>query len=121
MILETTPCAGATLRYFGVNGPTWNNRTKKNVFRDTLRRHGFAVRSRKSKLGSIKTIGAARARIAQMAKDEPQVLAFMVTVKRHVLVIDTNGETVVDTSPRIKDKRQIEAIDAVFIKQSKEG
>ena len=121
MILETTPCAGATLRYFGVDGVTWNNRTKKNVFRETLRRHGFAVRSRKSKLGAIKTIGAARARIAQIAQDEPQVLAFMVTVKGHVLVIDTNGETVVDTAPRIKDKRQIEEIDADFIKQSKEG
>ena len=119
MILETTPCAGATLRYFGVTGATWNNRTKRNVFRDTLRRHGFAVRSRKSKLGSIKTVGAARARIAEIAKDEPQVLAFMVTLKNHVLVIDTNGETVVDTAPRIKDKRQIVAIDAVFIKQSK--
>ena len=119
MILETTPCAGATLKYFGVNGVTWNNRTNKNVFRDTLRRHGFAVRSRKAKLGSIKTVGSARARIAQMAKDEPHVLAFMVTLKNHVLVVDTNGQTVVDTAPRIKDKRKIEAIDAVFIKQSK--
>ena len=116
-VLETTGCAGATLRFFGVDGVTWNNRTQKNVFRDTLRRNGFSVRSRKSKLGKIKTVGAARAKIVEIAKDEPDVIAFMVTVKAHVLVVGTDGKTIVDTSPRAKDKRQIMAIDAVFRKQ----
>ena len=47
-----TPCASSVLAHFGVSGVTWNERTGRNVWDATLRRAGFTVASRKSKLGA---------------------------------------------------------------------
>ena len=112
--LESTPCAGATLKFFGVEGVTWNNRTNKNVWDNTLRRAGFAVRSRASKLSkSEKTVGAARKKIATIAAQEPDVIAFVARVPGHVLVLNREGRTVVDTAPRKNDRRKLLGLYAV--------
>ena len=113
-VLIKTPCATAALAYFGVSGTTWNARTKSNVWPDTLRRAGFAVRSRLSKLNKAETtVGASRAKLAKIAQEESDVIAFVVRVKGHVLVLDTNGQTVVDTDPRKRDKRAIWGLYAI--------
>lgn len=113
--LIKTPCASAALAYFGVTGTTWNERTKRNVWPETLRRAGYSVRSRKSKLSkSESTVGAARAKIAAVAAAEPEIRAFIVRVSGHVLVIDREGNTVVDTDPRKADRRQIVGIFAII-------
>ena len=115
-VLVRTPCASATLRYFNVQGVTWNERTKKNVYLDTLRRHGYAVRSRKSLLRkSEQTVGGARKRLAEIAEKENGFIAFTVMVPGHVLVVDRNGNTIVDTAPRQRDKRRIMQVHAVLI------
>tara|TARA_B110000503_G_scaffold91392_1_gene137963 strand:- start:519 stop:860 length:342 start_codon:yes stop_codon:yes gene_type:complete len=111
-----TPCASATLEFFGVKGTTWNERTGKNVWDDTLRRNGYAVRSRMSKLGSSPTVGSVRAKVAKLAASEPDIIAFVARVSGHVLVIDRDGQTVVDTDPRKKDKRKMFGFVAVFKK-----
>jgi hypothetical protein len=115
--LIKTPCASATLAYFGVTGTTWNERTQRNVWDDTLRRNGYAVRSRASKLSRKEsTVGAARGKLASVAAAEPEILAFVARVDGHVLVIDRNGETVVDTDPRKRDKRKLRGVFAVMRK-----
>ena len=111
-VLTRTPCATATLDYFGVSGVTWNERTNKNVWADTLRRNGFAVRSRLSKVGKNKTVGAIRKKLASL--DEPQVKGFVVRVDGHVLVLDRGGNTIVDTAPRLRDKRKVLGVWAVW-------
>ncbi len=120
-ILVKTPCATATLEYFGVsNGVTWNERTRKNVWSDTLRRAGYSVRSRMSNLlKREKTVGAARKRMAAIAEADPSIIAFCVSVEGHVLVVDRNGETIVDTDPRRQDRRQILALRAVCVPAQK--
>jgi len=114
-IHHQTPCATSVLNFFGVKGVTWNARTQTNVWDQTLRRAGFSVRSRMSKLKqNERTVGSARKRLAEVAKNEPELLAFVVRVNRHVLVLDRNGNTVVDTSPRKRDRRDVLKVVAVF-------
>ena len=113
-VLLSTPCASAALRYFGVQGVTYNNRTKQNVWMNTLRRAGFSVRSRASKLPRNATVGGIRQKVAEIAAAEPTAIGFVVRVDGHVLVMDHFGSTVVDTSPRKVDRRKVLGIVAVF-------
>jgi hypothetical protein len=112
--LVKTPCATAALNFFGVQGTTWNERTGKNVWDNTLRRAGFSVRSRMSKLPKGATVGKARAALAAIAATEPHIHAFIVRVDCHVLVVDRTGSTVVDTAPRKRDARKIRGVLAVW-------
>jgi len=110
-----TPCATSVLKFFGVKGVTWNDRTKTNVWDATLRRSGFSVRSRFSKLkANERSVGGSRRKLAEVARNEPDLLAFVVRVKGHVLVMDRNGKTVVDTAPRNRDHRKLLKVVAVF-------
>ena len=113
--LISTPCATATLNFFGVSGVTWNERTKQNVWDNTLRRAGYAVRSRASKLGKREsTVGAARQKIADIAQGEPEIIAFVARVDGHVLVLGRDGQTIVDTDPRKNDRRKLRGLFAVM-------
>lgn len=112
--LESTPCATAALAYFGVQGVTYNNRTKRNVWQDTLRRAGFKVRSRASKLPRNATVGGIRERVASIAASEPGIRAFVVRVPGHVIVVNRAGDTVVDTDTRTRDRRRVCGIVAIF-------
>ena len=113
--LQSTPCATAALNFFGVSGVTWNARTEKNVWDETLRRAGYAVRSRASKLGKLtSTVGAARQKIAEIAQGEPEIIAFVARVEGHVLVIGRDGQTLVDTDPRKSDRRKLNGLVAVM-------
>ena len=113
-VLIKTPCASAALAYFGVTGTTWNQRTGKNVWPDTLRRAGYSVRSRMSKMPKGATVGKCRAKLAQIAQDEPQIKGFVVRVQSHVLVVDRSGRTVVDTAPRKRDARKVLGVLAII-------
>ena len=114
-VLISTPCASAVLAYFGVRGTTWNERTKTNVWENTMRRAGFSVRSRFSQLTKKETtVARARAKIASMAAQDVTILAFVVRVPQHVLVVDRAGNTIVDTDPRKADRRRITGICAIF-------
>ena len=114
---QRTPCASAVLAHFGASGITWNNRTQRNVWDDTLRRHGYAVRSRTSQLPSKgRTVAGIRQKLAQIAAGEPQIQAFAVTVRGHVLVVDRNGQTVVDTAPNYTRRKQVVTVHAIWRK-----
>lgn len=113
-VLLQTPCASAALQYFGVKGVTYNNRTKQNVWMHTLRRAGFGVRSRFSKLPKNATVGGIRQKVAAIAAAEPTAIGFIVRVDGHVLVMDHYGSTVVDTAPRKADRRKVLGFVAVF-------
>lgn len=116
-VMQRTPCAGAILSYFGIeNGSTWNNRTKQNVWDNTLRRNGYSVRSRNSKIKPGSTAGSVRNTLANIATDEPQIEAFVVRVQGHVLLMDRLGRTIVDTSPRKRDRRRVLGVLAVWKK-----
>jgi len=113
---KKTVCVSHVLAAFGIAPDTykntWNARTRQNVWEGILRRNGYAVRSRKSSLPS--TVGAARAKIATL--NDPAGTRYVITVKGHVLLLDANGKTIVDTAPRKRDRRTIVKVCAVFPK-----
>ena len=111
-----TGCAGAVLRYFGCMGVTWNKRTGKNVYLDTLRRNGYAVRSRSSHIRKGSSVGGIRSKLAQIADKEPMIEGFIVKVTDHVLLLDRSGQTIVDTDARTRDRRKVVTVHAVWKK-----
>ena len=116
LVLKRTPCASAMLAYFGVKGVTWNTRTRKNVWEGTLRRNGYTVRSRMSKIKKGSSVGSIRKTLEKVAANEPDILAFVVRIKSHVLVVDRTGKTIVDTDKRKRDKRKVLGLIAVMRK-----
>ena len=112
--LMATVCASAVMEYFGVYGTTYNKRTKQNVWMNTLRRNGYSVRSRRSKLHRDASVGGSRNKLRIIAEAEPQIRAFIIKAKGHVLLLDREGETIIDTAPRKRDRRKVVGLHAVW-------
>lgn len=66
------------------------------------------VKKRLDKKG-ITTVGGSRSEARKMAKEQRDSwsLGFLVGVKGHILALNNQGETVVDTAPRASDRRKI--------------
>jgi len=112
-----TVCVTAVLTAIGVRNEafrkTWNG--KRDVWTDVLRRNGYGVRSRKSKLPKECTVGVAR-RYIRTFKGDPKGAKYIVRVSGHIMLLDAQGYTVVDTDPRMRDRRLVEKIYMVFDK-----
>lgn len=114
-----TVCVTACLTALGVPFDSYHytGSAYDNVRESILRRNGYAVRSRLSAVGGMISIGAARKKIKQLR--DPAGTRYLVVVstgKRatHAMLLDADGETIVDTAPRKRDKRRILSIKAVF-------
>ena len=57
-------------------------------------------------------MGGVRAIIAKM--DDPSHALYLVIVDGHMLMLDRNGKTIVDTAPRLRDARRVIDIKAVW-------
>jgi hypothetical protein len=116
---ESTACAGTVLRALGVTNYhyTWNG--TRNVWIDVLRRNGYAVRSRTSRLPKKCTVGKLRkiVRDKLIYTCDTYSVTFAVSVKGHVLLLGNKGQTLVDTSPRKRDRRQVVGVWAVWKKR----
>jgi hypothetical protein len=115
-----TVCVSAALAYFGITPDMYTvTSTNKNVraYHGILRRYGLGVRSRKSATSKAKSVGQLRKLLPMIAKKETEtVLGYLVAVPGHVLVLDANGTTVVDTAPRKRDSRSIVQVHAIITK-----
>jgi len=113
-----TVCVTAVLTALGIDADsfkfTWNERTRENVWAGILRRNGFAVRSRKSQMPRRATVGSCREAIAKL--NDPTGTLYVVGVACHVLLLNAEGKTVVDTAPRKRDRRTVTRVCAVFPK-----
>ena len=109
-------CVSALLAYFGIQPNqykyTWSKKTGNN-YTAILRRFGFAVRSRKSVFKKYKTVGAIRKGIAQY-QDYKENVNYVIEVEEHVLLLNSKGETIVDTAPRLRDRRRVYNVRAIF-------
>jgi len=103
-------CALAAARAFGVGDVQRYLHTDSDLFRAI--RSKYSVRSVKSSCAS--TVGAARADMARLATERRDLIAFVVIVQGHVLVINRDGQTIVDTAPRQRDRRAIRRIMGVY-------
>lgn len=113
-----TVCVTAVLTSLGISvgsfqytGSIGDNR--RNAI---LNRHGFACRSRISRIGKNTTMGKARAKVAKL--NEGSHVKYMVCLQygtsAHLILLDSKGETIVDTDPRVRDSRRVVAIHAVW-------
>lgn len=113
-----TVCVTACLTSFGVPLKSFHyTGTVKDSRRENiLRKFGYAVRSRFSKLPKNPTIGKAR-KVIQNLNDSSNT-RYLITLQGsgycHCVVLDKTGKTIVDTSPRKRDKRKIISIKAVY-------
>jgi hypothetical protein len=110
-------CVSACLSYFNIQPNqykyTWSKRAGNN-YHAILRRFGWAVRSRKSALlKGTKTVGSVRMALSSYVDYTDDVM-YLVHVKGHVLLLDSCGNTIVDTAPRKVDRRRVYNVVAVF-------
>lgn len=110
-------CVSACLSYLGITPDqykfTWSQRTGNGAALSIMRRFGYSVRSRKSVFKKAATVGALR-KLIENHKDEVENVVYYIHVEEHVLLLNSLGETIVDTDPRLKDKRKVKAIEAIF-------
>ena len=102
-----TVCTSSVLRYFRVYRSDFRySQTSDDVVK-ILRRKGFTVRSRFSSIKRGSTVGSVR---KQLKKRTEEGLGYLIQVEGHMLLLDINGQTIVDTDERLRDKRKIKAI-----------
>ena len=96
-------CALRVAQALGVGAETRYLHTVNDVV--YAARKAYTVRSRGSNVKG-KTVGASRAKLIELA-EQHNTIGFIVRVAGHVLLIDKEGKTVVDSDPRQRDKRKI--------------
>ena len=105
-------CGYAVARALGVDEATRYIHTIADLQRAI--RSMWSLRSVKTKMGvkaGRTTVGAIRKRIA--AKGE--ALAYLVHVEGHVLLLDKDGSTSVDTAPVQRDRRKVLRVQGVYM------
>lgn len=112
-------CVSACLGYFGIEPHQYKYTSSKrggayNPILGIYRRFGWSVRSRKSTLikGS-KSVGSVRKAIEGYT-DYTDNVKYLIHVAGHVLLLDSNGNTIVDTDPRKVDRRKVLNVWAIF-------
>ena len=108
-------CGWAVARALGVDEATRYIHTIEDLQRAI--RSLWSLRSVKTKMGvkaGRTTVGAIRKRIA--AKGE--ALAYLVHVEGHVLLLDRDGTTSVDTAPVQRDRRKVLRVQGVYMSEN---
>lgn len=100
-----TVCTSHVLAFFGISSDSYHYSECAKDVKRLLRSNGYSVRSRMSKLcGSKKTtIGILRKKIADLGESG----SYYVGVPGHAMLLDSQGETIIDTAPRKRDRRQV--------------
>ena len=110
-------CVSACLSYLGIKPNqykfTWSKRTGNDSALAIMRRFGYAVRSRKTAFKKATTVSALKKAIKGYT-DLSDNVYYYVGVKGHALLLDGNGNVLVDTDPRQRDRRRVFKVKAVF-------
>jgi hypothetical protein len=109
-----TVCTSAVLAAFGIDACQYHYSGYLEQRLNVLRKFGWSARSRNSKLRKGESVGAARKLIAQHKWGDPPGTRYMISVPRHALLLDYDGNTIVDTDARTRDRRKVLDIRAVF-------
>lgn len=94
----------------GVRMPRMGYDTDDGWVQDTSYKGGYKRKSVKNRLNKkgIETVGSSRKEARKMAKEQESAwsLGFLVGVRGHILALNNQGESVVDTAPRKSDRRK---------------
>lgn len=104
-------CCLYVAHYLGVHNATKYLHTLDDLIRASRTR--WTIRSRKSRLNCA-SVGKARQSIKRYIKRDNQVLGFIVAVRGHVLLLNYEGKTIVDTDSRKRDNRPIVEIYGIY-------
>jgi len=104
-----TACTSACLTYFGIDQDQYRYSQFLSDMLSILRRKGFNCRSRKSSIKPGSTIGSVRGQLKKLGYG-----IYLVNVSGHVLLMDQNGKTIIDTDPRKRDRRRIIKIYKIY-------
>ena len=87
-------------------------------------RHYFSVRSimwcanKATRNGKVKkTVGGVRHALRKQLQHDDNLLGIVIMVEGHVLLLGKEGQTIVDTDPRDRDRRPIKAIVGLYKKK----
>ena len=123
-----TVCTSSVLAHFGISPSTYHYSSSVPDIQRLLRRGGFSVRSRKSacKLtyraeqanGKMKSLRRLHADLPSVSKIRPLLrklndapdARYLVLVPCHVLLLDRDGATIVDTDDRKADRRKVQGV-----------
>ena len=97
-----TVCTSAVLKKLGVDVRSFHFCSCVEDMSRILRRNGYSVRSRKSALGKGR-VSDLRKRIVKRGEGGH----YIVVVRGHVLLLGGKGETICDTDPRKRDRREV--------------
>lgn len=113
-----TICTSHVLAAFGIDACEYRYSGTSAQRVGVLRRNGFAVRSRLSRVGKGSSVGAARRAIRKLR--DPAGTRYMLTLAYggvvHAVLLDADGKTIVDTDPRDADRRKVYTLHAVYRK-----
>lgn len=131
-----TVCTSAVLAYFGVHPSTYHYSGQIGQRAAVLRRNGYAVRSRASRVGltnGVVTVGMVKEFLRKarglhgarfnkwgdpLAHNGQTSVAYMLRVQSgsvtHAMLLDSRGGVLVDTDPRNRDRRVVLAIHAIY-------
>lgn len=104
-----TVCVSSCLSFFGIKPETYSyTSSEKNIqaYIGVLRRNGYSVRSKKSEFKAMNgctmtTLRRNMKKSKYTAKDYFVVSGYQ-SKKAHLMVLDGNGETVIDTAKGMK-------------------
>ena len=109
-------CVSAVLLALGIRPDqykyTWSTKAGNN-YDNILRRFGYNVRSRKSVFKKATTVSQVCKLIKKYDKDSRDTY-YMISVSSHVLLVASNGNVIVDTASRVRDRRKVLSVRAVF-------
>jgi len=117
-----TVCTSHVLAHFGIDPSTYHYSGTVEQRAAILRKNGYAVRSRNSRVKKCKTVGQVRRVIRSKGRqwDDPKGVVYMLRVRdgdgTHAMLLDARGKTIVDTAPRNRDRRPVLDIRAIFRK-----
>ena len=118
-----TVCTTTVLGALGISPTTYHYSGFIPQIQGILRRNGYAVRSRASHTKAASTVGALRGIIAKNTTKwgDPSGTHYAVVVRcgnggAHIILMNREGKTLVDTAPVKRDRRRILKVMAVFKK-----
>jgi len=121
-----TVCTSYVLGALGVDPASYHYSAKSHQYQGVLRRNGYAVRSRASHTKKAGTVGQLRKLIQQGASKwgDPSCVKYTVHVvcgsgEHHLILLDRDGTTLVDTAPVKRDRRRVVKVQAVWRKTTR--
>lgn len=106
-------CTQAVAKYLGVDKMVRSLHIPSDIVKAS--RKMYTVRSRFSKVKGL-SVGGARKMCAKITQQETdkEVVGYLVGVERHRMLLGADGQTLVDTDPRQRDRRKLKDFYIVY-------